>query len=83
MSDKIIGRNPVIEAIKADRDIDKIFISKGSEGSITKIIALARERIVVSQVERAKINEATQHRQRRCGAGFEPYYADVDDILKS
>ena len=29
MSDKIIGRNPVLEAIKSGRDIDKIFIEIG------------------------------------------------------
>ena len=34
MSDKIIGRNPVLEAIKAGRDIDKIFVTVGP-GSFT------------------------------------------------
>jgi 23S rRNA (guanosine2251-2'-O)-methyltransferase len=85
MSDKIIGRNPVIEAIKADRDIDKIFIAKGSEGSISKIIALAREKgVVVSQVERAKINEIAQStaHQGVVALALSHSYADVDDILK-
>ena len=29
MQDKIFGRNPVIEALKSDREIDKILIKKG------------------------------------------------------
>lgn len=39
----IIGRNPVIEALKAGREIEKIFIGKGAEGSITKIIGMAKD----------------------------------------
>ncbi len=40
----IIGRNPVMEALKAGRNIDTIFVSKGErQGSIGKIIATARD----------------------------------------
>ena len=39
------GRNPVTEALKSGRDIDKILILKGAaEGSVSKITALAKER---------------------------------------
>ena len=37
------GRNPVTEALKSGRDIDKILILKGAaEGSVSKITALAK-----------------------------------------
>lgn len=39
----IVGRNAVTEALKAGRTISKIFIAQGSEGSIKKIIALAKD----------------------------------------
>lgn len=39
----IIGRNPLIEALKNNREIEKILVGKGAEGSITKIIAMAKE----------------------------------------
>jgi len=40
--DNIVGRNPVMEALKSGREIDKIFIAKGTEGgSLIKIIAKA------------------------------------------
>lgn len=42
----IEGRNPVIEAIKNDREIDKIMIANSAkEGSIKKIIGMAKEKI--------------------------------------
>ena len=44
----IEGRNPVIEAIKNDREIDKIMIANSAkEGSIKKIIGMAKEKNIV------------------------------------
>lgn len=40
----IIGRNPVMEALKNDREIEKILIGKGTEGSISKIIGMAKDK---------------------------------------
>ena len=40
----IIGRNPIIEALKNDREIEKILIGKGAEGSIAKIIGMAKDK---------------------------------------
>ena len=41
----IEGRNPVIESIKNDREIDKIMIANSAkEGSIKKIIGMAKEK---------------------------------------
>ena len=40
----IIGRNPVIEALKANKLIDTIYINPESKGSITLICRLAKEK---------------------------------------
>lgn len=40
----VIGRNPVMEALKNDREIEKILIGKGAEGSVTKIVGWQRTR---------------------------------------
>jgi len=40
----IIGRNPLIEALKNDREIEKILIGKGAEGSVAKIVAMAKDK---------------------------------------
>ena len=40
----IAGRNAVTEALRSGREIERILIADGSEGSISKIVALAKER---------------------------------------
>ena len=40
----IIGRNPVIEALKANKLIDTIYINPEAKGSITLICRLAKEK---------------------------------------
>ena len=60
--DILEGRNPVFEALKSGRQIDKIVIAKGEgRGALTRILALAKEkRIPVSEAERAKLDALSQ-----------------------
>jgi 23S rRNA (guanosine2251-2'-O)-methyltransferase len=84
MNDRIEGRNPVIEALKSGREIDKILIAKGGEGSIAKIKAMARESgVTVQYVERAKLNEISETGSHQGVIAFVAMhsYASVDDIL--
>lgn len=55
----VVGRNPVMELLKSDREIEKIYIQRDSrEGSITKIFAEAREKkIIVSEIDKRKLDE--------------------------
>lgn len=84
--DKIEGRNPVMEALRSGRTIDKILVQKGEKhGSVIKILALAKEkRIAVSYVEKAKLDKiATSHSHQ----GIIAYaavkeYVSVSDIIK-
>ena len=59
MEDKIIGRNPVMEAIRSDREIDKILIKKGAfEGSIVPIIKKAKEKgIIIQETDKQKLDQ--------------------------
>ncbi|MDR0405635.1 MAG: 23S rRNA (guanosine(2251)-2'-O)-methyltransferase RlmB [Clostridiales bacterium] len=85
MSGNIEGRNPVIEAIKSGREIDKILIAGGAEGSIAKIKALARERgIPLLEVDRAKLNgmSETGAHQGVIAMAAARGYVSPDDILK-
>ena len=54
-----VGRNPVSELLKSGRDIEKIYVLRGErEGSITKIVAIARERgIVVDETDKKRLDE--------------------------
>jgi len=83
---KLEGRNPVMEALKAGRTIDKILVSKGEkEGSIRKIIAMAKEKnIIVQEVDRAKLDSISVTRAHQ---GIIAYvsakeYVEVEDILE-
>ena len=53
----VAGRNPVVEVLSGDRDVERIFIADGSEGSVSKIVALAREQgVIVDFVPKEKID---------------------------
>jgi 23S rRNA (guanosine2251-2'-O)-methyltransferase len=60
--DKIEGRNPILEALNADREFEKILIAKGVEkGSIQKIIGIAKDRrIPIQYVARQKIDQLSK-----------------------
>ena len=55
----IFGRNPVLEALKSKRTINKIWLAKGEQkGSVHEILALAKEqKITVQSVERSKLDK--------------------------
>ena len=59
----IFGRNPVMEALKSNRTINKIWLAKGGQkGSVREIVALAKEkRIAVQMVERSKLDKMFPH----------------------
>lgn len=87
MSDKIEGRNPVAEALKSGRSIDKIYVKKGDKhGSIIPIIRMARERgITVTETDARRLDEMSETGVHQgvialCAAAE---YASVDDILEN
>lgn len=54
----IMGRNPVKEAIKSGRSIDRILVTKEHDGSLNEILDLARDaKLVVRDVDRQKLDE--------------------------
>ncbi|RKD33815.1 23S rRNA (guanosine(2251)-2'-O)-methyltransferase RlmB [Thermohalobacter berrensis] len=81
----IEGRNPVIEAIRSDRPIEKILIAKGSkQGSIRKIKGMAKDKgIVIQHVNKSKLDSIsrTNSHQGVVALVAEYKYRTVDDIL--
>ena len=54
----IMGRNPVKEAIKSGKSIDRILVTKEHDGSLGEIITLAHEaNLVIREVDRRKLDE--------------------------
>ena len=86
MSDKVIGRNPVAEAIKSGREIDKIMVKKGEiEGSLRPIIKKARDMgIPVIEADKNKLSELAEggNHQGVIAIVAAHDYASVDDIFK-
>lgn len=82
----IEGRNPVIEALKSGKNIDKIYIQKGdTQGSIIKIKAIARDkRIPVTEVERKKLDDMSETKSHQGVVALAPPidYVSVEDIVE-
>lgn len=87
MTDKIEGRNPVAEALKSGRPIDKIYIKKGSrKGSVIPILAKARQMgISVVETDARKLDEmsATGAHQGIIAMCAAAEYAQLEDIFKN
>lgn len=84
MASLIIGRNPVIEALKADKLIDTILINPEAEGSISLIVKLAREKnIVVKNASEQKLSNMSQgaSHQGVIAIGACAEYRTVEEIL--
>lgn len=81
----IFGRNPVMEALKSDRTINKIWLVKGEQkGSIREIVALAKEkRITLQLVERSKLDSMFPHENHQGVAASiaAADYVDWQDIV--
>ena len=84
--DRIEGRNSILELLKSDRDVNKIWISRGEKhGSIHQIIAMAKEKgIVVVEVDKTKLDMMSETGNHQgVIAAVPPFnYCEVEDILE-
>lgn len=82
----VIGRNAVMELLKSGREIECISVAKGErEGSVTRILALAREKgVVVKNVDRKKLDFmcAGANHQGVCASVPAHEYSSVEEILE-
>lgn len=80
----IIGRNPVIEALKSGKQLDTVYVNTEAGGSIGLICRMAKERdIVVKQVSETKLSamaDGASH-QGVIATGACAEYVSVEDIL--
>lgn len=81
----IEGRNPVIEALRSDAQIDTILINKESaQGSLNKIFELAKEKnILIKNVDKALLDRLSENKRHQgvIAEAMEYEYKDIDDIL--
>ena len=84
MSEKIIGRNAVTEALNSDREIEKIILAKGAEGSIKKIEGKAKaKKIPLYYSDKSRMDrDADGGNHQGVIAVVSDYeYATVEEIL--
>lgn len=84
-TDIIIGRNPVIEALKAEKLIDTVYVDSNAEGSISLICALAKKQgIVVKNVSEMKLSQMCSgaSHQGVVAVGACAEYVSVEELLE-
>ncbi|EIJ80038.1 RNA methyltransferase, TrmH family, group 3 [Bacillus methanolicus PB1] len=82
--DFIIGKNPVIEALKSERNINKIIIAEGSHrGQMQQITRLAKEaNVPVQFVPKKKLDQIFDGNHQGIIAYVAAYqYAELDDLF--
>lgn len=83
--DQVEGRNSVLELLESEKDINKIFVTRGEkQGSINKIIGRAKAKgIVLVEVEKSKLDEISQTENHQGVIAIVPpfEYCEVEDIL--
>lgn len=78
------GRNPVLEALRSERDIHKIYIADASQKGVMKqVISLAKERkIQVQFVPKQKIDKVVEGSHQGVAAQVAAYqYADLEKLF--
>ena len=80
----IIGRNPVLEALKSGEIIDTLYISSNGGGIISHIVALAKEKnITVKNVSDKKLSSMCENKSHQgvIATIGSAEYVSVQDIL--
>ncbi len=78
------GRNPIREALKAGRDIEKLLVQRGElSGSAREIVRMAREQhILVQEVDKSRLDDITPHHQGLLAFASAYQYSTVEAMLE-
>lgn len=80
----LVGRNPVIEALRAGHDVERIYMAEGAGGSISIIRALAKEQgVSISMVDRFKLDHMAPGQKHQGVIAEIPayHYSKMQDIF--
>ena len=81
---KTEGRNAVVELLKTDKNIDKIMLEKGAQGTLSMIFAQARKKnIRVQFVDRQVLDKESESRRHQGVIAFttDYEYFDLEEII--
>lgn len=81
----VSGRNPVLEILKSDKEIEKLYVLKGDlKGSIKKIIGMAKDQgIIIQEVDKSKLESLSDGNvhQGVVAVVTEYEYAEIEDMI--
>lgn len=82
----IVGKNPIIEALKSGHSINKIWIAEGSQkGQMAKVVSLAKENgVLIQHVPKKKLEHLadTDNHQGVVASVAAYEYAELDDVFR-
>jgi len=84
-SEIIAGKNPVLEALRSGRDMNKVWIAEGvQKNSVSEIVKLAKEQgIIVQFVPKKKLDQLTDVNHQGVAASIAAYrYAELDELFE-
>lgn len=81
----LTGRNPIREALKNKRDLEKLLVQKGElSGSAMEIVKKAKEqKVMIQVVEKSRLDEITRQHQGLIAFASAFHYSTVEDILNA
>jgi 23S rRNA (guanosine2251-2'-O)-methyltransferase len=79
----LVGRNPIREALRAGRDIEKLLVARGELiGSAREIVAMAKDaKIIVQEVDRVRLDQMAPNHQGLIAVASAYSYKTVEDML--
>lgn len=79
----LTGRNPIREALRAGRDLERLLVARGElTGSAREIVAMAREqKVVIQEVDRARLDAMAPNHQGLIAVASAYAYQTVDAML--
>ena len=82
-SNLLVGRNPIREALRAGRDLEKLLVARGELiGSAREIVAMAREaKVVVQEVDRARLDAMAPNHQGLIAVASAYAYSTEEDMF--
>ena len=80
----LAGRNPIREALKSGRDIEKLLVARGElSGSAREIVQMAKEkRVPVQEVDRARLDAITPNHQGMLAFASAYQYSTAEAMLE-
>ena len=84
-SEMIAGKNPVLEALRAGREINKLWVAEGvKKTGIQELIDLAKERgVLVQFVPKQKVDKLADNHQGIVASVAAYQYAEIEDLFNA